>query len=147
MIGYVSWLTRVGVLTSAVVLATSMPLAGQLVPEHPISQMDLKIRTVRDYDQPVLPIFEGWYTNEDGSYDLCFGYFSLNRIEEVDIPVGPDNFIEPDRFKRASAHPLRSSGTPRFRYGIRAGRRSADGQPPREQDLRIHRERPSRRGD
>lgn len=96
--GYGSWLTRVGVLTSAVVLATSMPLAGQLVPEHPISQMDLKIRTVRDYDQPVLPIFEGWYTNEDGSYDLCFGYFSLNRIEEVDIPVGPDNFIEPDHF-------------------------------------------------
>lgn len=95
---YGSWLTLVGVLTSAVLVPTSMPLAGQLVPEHPINQMDLKIRTVRDYDQPVLPIFEGWYTNEDGTYDLCFGYFSLNRIEEVDIPVGPNNFIEPARF-------------------------------------------------
>lgn len=98
MIRHGSWATRLGVRAAAVLLVTSMPLAGQLVPEHPISQMDLKLRTVRDYDQPVLPIFEGWYANEDGTYDLTFGYFSLNRIEELDIPVGPDNFIEPARY-------------------------------------------------
>ena len=98
MITYGSWATRLAVRAAAVLLATSMPLAGQLVPEHPVNQMDLKFRTVRDYDQPVLPIFEGWYLNEDGTYDLSFGYFSLNRIEELDIPVGPDNFIEPARY-------------------------------------------------
>ncbi len=93
-----SLLTGLGVPTAALLFAMSTPLEGQLVPEHPLNQMDLKIRTVRDYGQGVLPIFEGWYPNEDGTYDLCFGYFSMNRLEELDIPVGPNNFIEPTRF-------------------------------------------------
>ena len=98
MIRYGSLLTRLGVLTAAMLLGVSMSLAGQLVPVHPLNQTDLKIQTVRDYGQGVLPIFEGWYPNEDGTYDLCFGYFSMNRLEALDIPVGPNNFIEPVRF-------------------------------------------------
>ena len=89
---------QTGFLIVGLVLANVPALDAQLVPEHPLMQMDLKIRTVRDSGQPVLPIFEGWYPNEDGTYDLCFGYFSLNRQEVLDIPIGPDNFIEPARF-------------------------------------------------
>ena len=44
---------------------------------------------------PVIPIFEGWYPMPDGSYALSFGYFNVNTEELLEIPLGPDNFIEP----------------------------------------------------
>ncbi len=43
----------------------------------------------------VTPAFEGWYVNPDGTYSLSFGYYNRNGEEVLDIPVGPDNFIEP----------------------------------------------------
>ena len=45
--------------------------------------------------QDVVPYFEGWIRNPDGSFDLVFGYFNRNWQEEPAIPVGPDNLIEP----------------------------------------------------
>ncbi len=46
----------------------------------------------------VAPFFDGWYANPDGSITLSFGYSNLNRDELVEIPLGPDNFIEPKEF-------------------------------------------------
>lgn len=46
----------------------------------------------------MLPLFDGWYDNPDGSKSICFGYKNLNTEEALDIPLGPDNFIEPERF-------------------------------------------------
>jgi hypothetical protein len=48
--------------------------------------------------QTVTPVFEGWFTNPDGTVSLSFGYYSRNREEIVDIPLGPDNFVEPRQF-------------------------------------------------
>jgi len=45
--------------------------------------------------QNVVPYFEGWIRNADGSFDLVFGYFNRNWQEELAIPPGPDNMIEP----------------------------------------------------
>ena len=45
--------------------------------------------------QTVAPVFEGWERNPDGSFDMVFGYLNRNYEEVVDIPVGPDNNIEP----------------------------------------------------
>jgi hypothetical protein len=45
--------------------------------------------------QNVVPYFDGWIRNKDGSFDLVFGYFNRNWQEEVAIPPGPDNMIEP----------------------------------------------------
>lgn len=45
--------------------------------------------------QTVTPVFEGWYTNPDGTRTLSFGYFNRNYGEALEIPVGPDNFFEP----------------------------------------------------
>src|SRR5258708_4105938 len=45
--------------------------------------------------QNVVPVYEGWESNADGSLNLVFGYFNRNWDEEIDIPVGPDNNIEP----------------------------------------------------
>jgi hypothetical protein len=48
-----------------------------------------------DSGQGVTPSFEGWYPNPDGSYSLSFGYFNRNYREELDIPPGPNNRLEP----------------------------------------------------
>jgi hypothetical protein len=45
--------------------------------------------------QSVAPAYEGWWQNEDGSFTLFFGYMNGNWLEEFDIPIGPDNSIEP----------------------------------------------------
>jgi hypothetical protein len=39
--------------------------------------------------------FEGWFKNPDGSFSLLLGYFNRNDKEELDLPIGPDNRIEP----------------------------------------------------
>lgn len=43
---------------------------------------------------PVIPFMEGWYANEDGSVTVSFGYHNRNT-EDVTIPIGEDNRIEP----------------------------------------------------
>lgn len=45
--------------------------------------------------QSVSPVYEGWYKNADGTFTLSFGYFNRNYEEQLDVPVGPDNRIEP----------------------------------------------------
>lgn len=46
----------------------------------------------------VVPFFDGWYANPDGTITLSFGYSNLNREEVVEIPLGPDNIIEPKEY-------------------------------------------------
>src|SRR6266850_340302 len=45
--------------------------------------------------QSMSPAFEGWWENDDGSFSLFFGYMNSNWSQEFDIPVGPENNIEP----------------------------------------------------
>ena len=45
--------------------------------------------------QPVYPAYEGWERNADGSFNLLFGYMNENWEEEIDVPIGPENNIEP----------------------------------------------------
>jgi hypothetical protein len=45
--------------------------------------------------QSVTPAFEGWYPNADGSFDLLLGYYNRNQTQVLDIPIGPNNRIEP----------------------------------------------------
>lgn len=45
--------------------------------------------------QTVTPSFDGWYKNPDGSFGLVFGYFNRNFEEAIDVPIGPDNRLEP----------------------------------------------------
>jgi hypothetical protein len=46
-------------------------------------------------DKNVALAYEGFTTNDDGSYDLWFGYFNRTWDREFDVPVGPDNHVEP----------------------------------------------------
>ena len=43
--------------------------------------------------QWVMPFYEGWVKNADGTFDMTFGYYNLNWEEDIYIPVGPDNAI------------------------------------------------------
>src|SRR6185312_13774270 len=45
--------------------------------------------------QLVAPVYEGWFRDAKGDLNLSFGYLNLNFSEELDVPVGPDNKIEP----------------------------------------------------
>src|ERR1700736_65843 len=45
--------------------------------------------------QKVSPAYEGWDQNSDGSFNMIFGYMNSNWEEEIDVPVGPGNNIQP----------------------------------------------------
>ena len=44
---------------------------------------------------PVFAAFEGWGPLKDGSNALLVGYFNRNKQQALDIPIGPENRIEP----------------------------------------------------
>jgi hypothetical protein len=44
--------------------------------------------------------YEGWRENEDGTTTLTFGYFNHNWEQELDIPVGENNFFSPGEADR-----------------------------------------------
>ena len=50
---------------------------------------------VKTSGQSVTGAFEGWYENPDGSFSLLVGYFNRNTEQTFDIPIGPNNRIEP----------------------------------------------------
>jgi hypothetical protein len=55
----------------------------------------LPLEPRHDSGQGVTGAFEGWFKNQDGTFSLLFGYYNRNQKEDLDIPVGPNNRIEP----------------------------------------------------
>jgi hypothetical protein len=55
----------------------------------------LPLEPLHDTGQGVTGAFEGWFKNQDGSFGLLFGYYNRNQKEDLEIPVGPNNRIEP----------------------------------------------------
>jgi hypothetical protein len=41
--------------------------------------------------QNVSPAYEGWEVGADGQKYFVFGYMNRNWVEEIDVPIGPDN--------------------------------------------------------
>lgn len=46
---------------------------------------------------PVVPVMEGWLANADGTASFSMGYINKNKVG-VDIPLGPNNYIEPAKY-------------------------------------------------
>ena len=67
-------------------------IAGSVHGQAPV-QTD--IATIRESGQSVTGAFEGWYPNPDGTFSLLLGYMNRNSAQTLDIPVGPNNRIEP----------------------------------------------------
>jgi hypothetical protein len=59
------------------------------------AQPSLPFEPVHETGQGVTGAFEGWFPNADGSFSLLVGYFNRNVKETLEIPVGPNNRIEP----------------------------------------------------
>jgi hypothetical protein len=73
------------------------------------------------HGQNVVPVFEGWEQNADGSFNLLFGYFNRNREEIVDVPIGAANRFEPgepDRGQPTHFYPSRN----RYWFRVRVPR-------------------------
>ena len=60
-----------------------------------LAQDQKLVEPAHDSGQSVTGAFEGWFANDDGTFSLLFGYFNRNLKQELDIPVGDDNRIEP----------------------------------------------------
>ncbi|MGQ0733830.1 MAG: hypothetical protein ACT4QD_09260 [Acidobacteriota bacterium] len=45
--------------------------------------------------EAVYPAFEGWGPTKDGGQVMLLGYFNRNKDQQVEIPIGPNNRIEP----------------------------------------------------
>src|SRR5436190_7155351 len=71
--------------------ATGVLAALLLVAQLPTELPSTKFSSGQD----VQPYFEGWIRNGDGTFDLVFGYFNRNWEEELAIPAGPDNSVQP----------------------------------------------------
>src|ERR1700746_4103646 len=72
-------------LLCALFLLRSAVLAAQTLPLEPSHESGASVTGA----------FEGWFKNADGTFSLLLGYFNRNTREELDIPIGPDNRIEP----------------------------------------------------
>ncbi|MBI4887116.1 MAG: hypothetical protein HY824_08485 [Acidobacteria bacterium] len=70
---------------AAVLAATGAIVAAQQLPSEP----------QRDFGTSVTGAFEGWYENPDGSRTFLVGYLNRNATQTLDVPIGPNNRIEP----------------------------------------------------
>jgi hypothetical protein len=46
--------------------------------------------------EAIFPALEGWGPDKNGESLILLGYYNRNKSQELDIPIGPDNRIEPD---------------------------------------------------
>jgi hypothetical protein len=59
------------------------------------SGQELPLEPSHDSGQGVTGAFEGWFPNQDGTYSMLVGYFGRNLEQPIDVPIGPNNRIEP----------------------------------------------------
>jgi hypothetical protein len=49
----------------------------------------------KQFGAGVTGAFEGWFTGKDGNRAFLVGYYNRNSQQTLDVPIGPDNRIEP----------------------------------------------------
>jgi hypothetical protein len=100
---------RSGVVTfSAVALAAlSAPVAAQ-----DWTRREFPLAPPNASGNFVAPYFDGFIRNEDGTYTLSFGFMNRNERDLIEIPLGPNNFIEPAQYdgKQPTTFPVVSYG-------------------------------------
>jgi hypothetical protein len=86
-------LFRRPVLTASLVLVAGFAVSPFVLAQAPPKTLPLEPQ--RERGTSITPAYEGWYPNDDGSFSLLLGYYNRNTKEALDIPVGPNNRIEP----------------------------------------------------
>lgn len=77
--------------SSSTAALCALALLALAAPAH--AQAPLGYVTARG--STVTPAYEGWYDNPDGTVTLSWGFYNRNSEEVLEIPHGPDNYIEP----------------------------------------------------
>src|SRR5439155_21055477 len=90
---------------SAVLFAVVLAVAAFQAPgqSQTVRRDDQNLTYIRG--QSVAPIYYGWEENADGSFTMHFSYINRNWEEEVDIPIGIDNNIQPAPFGPDAGQP------------------------------------------
>ena len=70
---------------AAGVFAGGILVSGQIQTPEPRKQFGASITGA----------FEGWFFNPDGSRSFLVGYYNRNSQQAIDVPIGPNNRIEP----------------------------------------------------
>ena len=70
-------------------------IAGAVLLTLSIGVVESQAQEAYPRGQNIAPAYEGWERNDDGSFNLVFGYMNRNWEERIDVPVGPGNAIEP----------------------------------------------------
>ncbi len=73
--------------------AAAVALGVSAIAQAP--QGSLPLEPFKERGAGITPAYEGWFTNPDGSFSLLLGYYNRNSRQPLDIPVGPNNKIEP----------------------------------------------------
>ena len=77
------------------------------------AQMPLPIEPNHPAGQSITGALEGWFPMPDGTFNILVGYYNRNQQESLDIPIGPNNKIEPggpDRGQPTHFYPGRQWG-------------------------------------
>jgi hypothetical protein len=89
-------MTRAANLLSMAGRMVFAPLVGFLVLQPVlVSPAQAQMRFTYNKGQSIEPSYEGWMPNKDGSYTMYFGYMNPNWQEQPDVPIGPENNIQP----------------------------------------------------
>lgn len=57
--------------------------------------MQLPMEPPREFGTSITGSMEGWFENPDGTKTFIVGYLNRNAKQEIDVPIGPNNNIEP----------------------------------------------------
>jgi hypothetical protein len=76
-------------------------LAAPLHAQLPERFQNYPLGTPGETGEFVAPMFNGWIRNEDRSITMIFGFGNRNRTATIDVPLGPNNKIEPAQFQGA----------------------------------------------
>ena len=87
-------------------------LAGLLVGLTAQDASAQRMRRAYDVGQEVVPAYEGWEQNPDGSFNLVFGTMNRNWEEELHIPIGSGNHIEPGGARPGTAYLVPAAAEP-----------------------------------
>ena len=76
---------------SVYALAAALAVGAMAQPPAPTYIPQTKFASGQD----IVPSFDGWMKNADGTFTMVFGYMNRNYEQELAIPAGPENKLEP----------------------------------------------------
>jgi hypothetical protein len=82
--------TTLGGAAVALAVVSAQPVEAQIW-----TQREFPLAPANSSGNFVAPYFDGWFENPDGTFTLSFGFMNRNEEDLIEIPLGPNNFIEP----------------------------------------------------